>query len=155
MTLTSSSFEDGDIIPDRFTAAVSDPVSPSLAWHDPPKGTVSFAIIMHDLEGIRDHSSRDIVHWIVFDIPADVHSLPEHMPIRSMLTNGAVQTAVRPGRNGYAGPGARISYHHYTFEIYALDSYVRLGPDASRGLLLEAMDGHVLAKAALVGRFHR
>jgi phosphatidylethanolamine-binding protein (PEBP) family uncharacterized protein len=58
---------------------------------------------------------------------------------------------------GYRGPGAGAAgpYHHYTFELYALDTKLDLGPDATRADVLKAMDGHILGKAALVGRFHR
>ena len=54
------------------------------------------------------------------------------------------------------GPGARGNvYHHYTFQLYALDTKLALGADATRAQLMAAMDGHVLGKAVLVGRFHR
>jgi phosphatidylethanolamine-binding protein (PEBP) family uncharacterized protein len=53
------------------------------------------------------------------------------------------------------GPGARSVYHHYTFELYALDTKLPLGTDATRADVLAAMEGHVIGKAALEGRFHR
>lgn len=55
------------------------------------------------------------------------------------------------------GPGGSTAgpYHHYTFELFALDTKLDLGPDATRVDVLKAMDGHILGKAVLVGRFHR
>jgi phosphatidylethanolamine-binding protein (PEBP) family uncharacterized protein len=57
----------------------------------------------------------------------------------------------------YRGPGAPAAgpHHHYTWEFYALDTKLDLGPDATRAQLLEAMNGHIVGKAVLVGRIHR
>ena len=50
-----------------------------------------------------------------------------------------------------AGPGP---FHHYVFEFYALDTKLDLPANTTRDELLKAMDGHVIGKAAWVGRFH-
>jgi hypothetical protein len=58
---------------------------------------------------------------------------------------------------GYTGPGAGAPgpYHHYTLELYAIDMKLDLARDATRNVVLKAIDGHILGKAVLVGRFHR
>ena len=72
------------------------------------------------------------------------------------LADGTIQ-AVNLGRKvGYMGPGAPAPpYHHYTFQLYALDTRLNLGPDATRADVMKAMDGHILGKGVIVGRFHR
>ena len=154
-TLTSSSFTDGGVIPDKYTQASPAPVSPALSWINAPAATQSFALIMHDPDTAPRKGSTDILHWMAFNIPAGTTSLPEGVPTTPTLADGTVQPNNFGGHNGFMGPGARSVYHHYTFELYALDTKLPLGTDATRADVLAAMDGHVIGKAALEGRFHR
>jgi phosphatidylethanolamine-binding protein (PEBP) family uncharacterized protein len=79
------------------------------------------------------------------------------MSLDEKLPDGTVQAKNRGGKNGFMGPGnAAINpYHHYTLELFALDSTLPLGPDASRADVMKAMEGHIVGKAILVGRFKR
>jgi Raf kinase inhibitor-like YbhB/YbcL family protein len=155
MSLTSPAFTDGGIIPDKYTWRVKSPVSPALSWSAAPAGTQSFALIVHDPNVTRSRTSEDYLHWMVFNIPADAHGLPEAVPNNAMLSDGAIQGKATNGKPGYTGMGAHGNvYHHYVFELYALDIRLALGPDATRADLLKAMDGHILAKAVDEGRFH-
>ena len=83
--------------------------------------------------------------------------MPEGVSSDPQLPDGTVQLKVIRGLVGFFGPGAPAAgpYHHYTFEVYALDTKLDLGPDATRADVLKAINGHVLGKAVLVGRFHR
>lgn len=156
MSLTTTSFTDGGIIPDKYTMNGSAPVSPALAWENAPAGTMSFAIIMHDPDTAPGKSSTDILHWMAFNIPATVHALPEGVPNIAMLPDGTIQPNARNGKPGFMGPGAGAPlYHHYTIELFALDTRLDLGADATRAQVITAMDGHVIGKAAIEGRFHR
>lgn len=156
MGLTSSSFTDGGVIPDKYTQASTAPVSPALAWTNPPAGTVSFAIIMHDPDTAPGKSAVDILHWMAFNIPATVSSLPEGVPNTPTLADGTIQPKARNGTPGFMGPGARGAvYHHYTIELFALDTKLNLTADATRADVMAAMEGHVIGKAAVEGRFHR
>ena len=156
MGLTSSSFADGGIIPDKYTQAVAAPVSPALAWTNAPAGTQSFALVVDDPDTALQRSTNEVLHWAAFNIPATAMSLPEGVPNEASLPDGTVQPLNTGKKNGFMGPGARGNvYHHYTFQLYALDTKLNLGPDATRAQIMAAMDGHVLAKAVLVGRFHR
>lgn len=155
--LTSTAFEDGAIIPGKYTQAVPNPVTPELAWINVPTGTVTFALIVHDPEGAPQKQTADVLHWIMFNIPGTAHELPEGMAATAQLPDGTVQAKNTRGTAGFMGPGAGPAgpYHHYTFELYALDAKLDLGPDASRADILNAMNGHVIGKGVLIGKFHR
>ena len=154
MTLASPSFQDGSIIPDKYTQIVPNFVSPALEWTKPPAGTASFALIMHDPDVALNKKGDDVTHWVAFNIPATAKGLPEGVPTTDRLADGTVQIKNIAGKVGYLGPGAPPNgpYHHYTFELYALDAKLNLGPEASRADVLAAMDGHILAKAINGGR---
>lgn len=154
-TLTSTSFQDGGVIPDKYTQAVPAPVSPALSWVNTPAGTASFALIMHDPDTAPRKSTTDILHWMAFNIPAAATSLPEGVATNASLPDGTVQPNNFGGKPGFMGPGARGIYHHYTIELYALDNKLTLGADATRQQVMEAMEGHVVGKAVIEGRFHR
>ena len=154
MSLTSTAFTDGGIIPDKYTQAAANPVSPPLTWANPPPGTVSFALIMHDVDNAQQKHLDDTLHWAIFNIPGTARSLPEGVPNVPTLPDGSLQVKGRVV--GFMGPGARGDvYHHYVLEMYALDTKLDLGPDATRADLLKAIDGHILGKGIDEGRFHR
>jgi Raf kinase inhibitor-like YbhB/YbcL family protein len=157
LTITSTAFEDGGIIPAKYTQADSSPVSPKLEWTNVPAGTVTFALILHDPDVALQKKTDDVLHWMIFNIPGTAHELPEGVPANAQTADGAVQAKNLRGGVGFMGPGAPAvgPYHHYTFELFALDTKLDLGPDATRADVLKAMDGHILGKGVLVGRFHR
>ncbi len=157
LTITSTAFEDTAIIPMKYSQAVPAPVSPKLDWTNVPDGTVTFALIMHDPDTAPMKKSEDILHWMAFNIPGTARGLDEGQTASAQLSNGTVQAKSFRGAVGYMGPGAGAAgpYHHYTFELFALDTKLDLGPDATRADVLKAMDGHILGKGAMVGRFHR
>jgi Raf kinase inhibitor-like YbhB/YbcL family protein len=157
LTLTAPGFVDGGTIPDKYTeAARPAAVSPALTWSHVPDGTVSFAVLVHDPDTALDKTPAEFVHWIIFNIPATAHGLPQGVPYGSRLPDGSVQLKNSASKVGYMGMGAPAAgpAHHYTFEVFALDRKLSLGPDASQVDVLKAMDGHVLDKGVLVGRFH-
>jgi hypothetical protein len=149
LTITSPAFEDNGIIPDMYAGANG--VSPELNWTGAPEGVASYAIIFHDIDVAFGGASSDVLHWVVWNIPGDATGIPE-----GGLPDGAVVGAGLRG-NSYFGPGAPAGerYHHYVFELYALDTMLDLPETAGRDELLEAMDGNVVAKAAYIGRFHQ
>ena len=156
LTLTTPDFTDGGIIPDKFTFAVKKFVSPKLQWSSVPPGTVSFALIFHDPDEAMHRKIEDVLHWLVFNIPGTVRELPGNLAPDPTLPDETIQAKSVRRTPGYMGPGADAPgpYHHYTFELFALDTKLSLGPDATRADVLKAIDGHILAKAVLVGRFH-
>jgi Raf kinase inhibitor-like YbhB/YbcL family protein len=156
MALSSPDFEDGGIIPDKFTQAVQNPPSPRLEWTNVPANTESFVLIMHDPDNALNGGTDDVLHWIMFNIPGTARSLAGGLPSDAQLPDGTIQA--KGIRNvGYMGPGnAAINpYHHYTLELFALNAKLTLGPDATRADIMKAMDTHTVGKAVLVGRFKR
>lgn len=157
LTLTTSAFSDGGEIPARFTQSDPNAVSPKLEWTNVPAGTVTFALILHDPDVALQKKTDDVLHWMIFNIPGTAHELTEGVPANATLPDGTVQAKNLRGGVGYMGPGAPAvgPHHHYSFELFALDTKLDLGPDATRADVLKAIDGHILGKGVLVGRFHR
>jgi Raf kinase inhibitor-like YbhB/YbcL family protein len=156
MTLSAPAFEDGGRIPSHHTRAAASPTTPELQWAEAPAGTVSFALVVTDIDSINpQRSAYGVLHWMVFNIPGSSRRLPEAMPAIQVMPDGTVQ-----GRNfrkhvGYLPPGAPASgpVHHYNFELFALDTLLDLGPEATRAELMQALEGHVIARAVTIGRF--
>ena len=157
MALTSPDFQDGGIIPDKFTQAVPNPPSPKLEWTNVPDGTQAFTLIFHDPDGAPNKNPEDVLHWMAFNIPGTAREMAGGMAEGASAPNGMTQAKNLKGAPGYMGPGnAAINpYHHYTFELYALDTKLSLGADATRAEVLKAMESHVIGKAVLSGRFKR
>ncbi len=159
MTLTSSAFSDGAKIPPKFTQA-GEEASPALAWSGAPEGTASFVVMMHDVDTAIQPGNDDMLHWMLWNIPPTVTSIPEHVPVVPQLEDGTRQiSATGPY---YRGPGAPASgpAHHYVFELFALDTMLEVpavgaSPPQTRAAIAAAMATHVRAKAALVGLFKR
>jgi len=157
MALSSTDFQDGGVIPDKFTQVNQNAPSPKLEWTNVPMGTQTFVLIMHDPDAALNKMPEDVLHWMAFNIPGTARSLDGGQPADAQLPDGTVQAKNRGGRVGYMGPGnpAQNPYHHYTMELYALDDKLSLGPDATRDQVIDGMKGHIVGKAVLVGRFHR
>lgn len=158
MVMTITAFADGTGIPPKYTQA-GDQTSPAINWTNVPDGTVSFVLHLHDLEVSRNKTSDDQLHWIVWNIPATATGLPEGVPKGAQLQNGAYQLSATGAV--FRGPGAPASgpRHHYTFELFALDTKLDVQPGAdafeTRANILKAMQGHILGKAVYMGLFHR
>ena len=157
LTLTTTAFADGAEVPPKFTQSDPKPTSPRLQWTNVPDGTVSFVLHMHDPDTAPQRKIDDILHWLVINIPGTSRELPENVAADAKLPDGTIQLKNQAGVVGFRGPGAPPAgpHHHYTFELFALDTKLDLGPDATRPEVLKAIDGHLLGKGVLVGRFHR
>jgi len=93
---------------------------------------------------------------MIFNIPAKTRQLPEGVAGLAHLTDGSVHAINHNNKIGYMGMAAKAAgpYHHYTCELFALDTKLSLGPDATQSDLLKAINGHILMKDVLVRRFH-
>lgn len=150
LTLTSTSWEDGGVIPARYAGAQG--VSPQLSWTNVPAGTVEFVLVMHDPEPVVPalSVSGDILHWMVVKIPASTTSLPEGAGAANSTSLPAGARQIQP----YRGPGAPVPpMHHYTLTLYALNAPLDLPADANRAAVMAAMDGKVLARGLWTGRY--
>jgi len=164
MTLTISGFTDGGQIPVKFSqaaegAAPGEGTSPAISWANPPAGTQSFELHMHDMDLARNKTTDDQVHWVVWNIPATATGLAEGTPKGSQMPGGSFQISATGPM--YRGPGAPANgpFHHYVFELFALDSKLDVQPttDAfeTRANVIKAIQGHILAKAVYGGLFRR
>ena len=155
MGMTSPDFEDGGIIPDKFTQAVPMPVSPRLEWTNVPPGTESFVLIMHDTDGAPMKTSMDTTHWTVYNIPGTATSLPEGVQPGGPVAGDGIQGKNVRGVNGYQPPCPPKGgpAHHYVIELFALDTKIDLPAGAPRADILKAIDGHVIGKSSYVGKF--
>jgi Raf kinase inhibitor-like YbhB/YbcL family protein len=154
--LTVSGYADGGTIPEDYSCAASAPTSPALQWTGAPEGTVSFAVIFHDVDTAPGRGSMDVTHWIFWNVPVTTTLIPAGVKPDSN-TAGMVQGKNIHGVNGFhpSCPPPGAVPHHYIYEIYALDTKLDLPAGSSRDQLLKAMDGHVIGKAAYIGLFSR
>ncbi len=148
--ITSSAFEEGGMIPAKYTCDGAD-VSVPLQWDAVPEGTKSIAIINDD----PDAPMGTWVHWVIFGLPAETRELAENVPADATLANGAKQGTTDFGRTGYGGPCPPSGTHRYFFRIYALDVEIDLPSGAKKKQLLEAMEGHILGQGRLIGKYKR
>jgi len=151
-TLYSNDFLPGDMIPPRFTCEGQN-ISPAINWGDPPPGTVCFALICDD----PDAPGGTFVHWVLYGLSGKVRGLPQNLEKNLELSDGSRQGKNDFGGIGYGGPCPPPGHgiHRYFFKVYALDEMPGLPPGATKGELVAAMEGHILAQAEVMGRFER
>lgn len=150
MTLTSTAFTHGAMIPKDYTCDGKD-ISPPLSWSELPEKTQSFALIMDD----PDAPMGTWVHWVIYNIPATARGLAEDVPKDADLPDGSRQGRNSWRRIGYGGPCPPSGTHRYFFKLYALDMVLTLASGATKDELLKAMEGHILVQAELMGRYSR
>jgi len=150
MKIESPSFKDGDFIPAKYTCDGSD-ISPPLDWSGIPEKAKSLALISDD----PDAPMGTWVHWVIYNIPPDEKGLPEGLPPEKTLPNRARQGVNDFRKIGYGGPCPPGGTHRYFFKLYALDKVLELGPGITKKKLLDAMEGHIIAEAQLIGRYKR
>lgn len=151
LRLTSNAFRDGQTIPRKYTCDGGD-LSPDLAWSGVPDVAKCLALIADD----PDAPAGVWVHWVIYDLPAETHGLPEGMPKDRELRNGARQGRNDFGKIGYNGPcppGGPA--HRYFFKLYALREKTGLSAGATKADLERAMKSRVVAQATLTGKFGR
>jgi Raf kinase inhibitor-like YbhB/YbcL family protein len=159
-SLTSSEFQDGAMLQKKNAGnnpknpnCIGDNVSPPLAWHNVPKGTKSFALVMVDPEG---RGGLGVVHWVAYGIPASVTGFGEGET--SKLSDKYVGGKGTQGLGHYLGPCTPpgTGMHHYTLTLIATDLEPNaLPPGLTREELFEKLKGHSKGAAGLVGRFGR
>ena len=143
MELTSRAFAEGGEIPHQYSAAGENDVPP-LEIQGAPDGSESLVLIFEDI----DSPIGPITHWLVWNLPPETEYLDAiHVPDPARIgLNGY-------GKAGYTGPAPPAGAHHYRFRLFALDTTLDLEAGAWRDQVEQAMDGHVLAEAALTGSF--
>jgi Raf kinase inhibitor-like YbhB/YbcL family protein len=151
LDLNSAAFEPDAMIPKNYTADGKN-ISPAINWSEGPEKTKNFALICED----PDAPKKTWVHWVVYDLPADMRVLPEGVSAPGTLPEGVVEGKNDFGKIGYGGPAPpQGKPHRYVFHLYALDKPIGLPAGASKDELLVAMKGHILAEGQIVGRYAR
>jgi Raf kinase inhibitor-like YbhB/YbcL family protein len=167
LTLTSSAFDAGGMIPQRYSRR-GDDVSPPLEWGDPPEGTQSFALMV--LSDPQPDGGGNWVQWILYNIPAGARTLPEGLTpdVDGRLPDGSQHHQNSWGELRYGGPNPpHVLTYRYYFAIYALDTKLDLEAveaaareegtlpwiGASKEVFLRAVEGHILAHGELVGKY--
>ena len=154
LSISSTAFAPHGEIPVRFTCEGED-LSPPLAWAGAPAGTKGFALIVDDPDAPDPAAPRMTwVHWVLYDLPASANGLPE------AVAAAALPARTREGvndwkRTGWGGPCPPIGRHRYFFKLYALDTVLGDLSRPTQAALEQAMAGHVLARAELVGTYQK
>ena len=148
--IKSPAFVPGGKIPGKYTCDGMD-ISPPLAWTSGPEGTKTFALICDD----PDAPMGTWVHWVLFNLPADIIELRENVLPERGLESGAKQGMNDFRKIGYGGPCPPGGTHRYYFKLYALDTEINLEAGATKSELLKAMEGHILAEGQLMGKYER
>jgi Raf kinase inhibitor-like YbhB/YbcL family protein len=153
-TLSSPSFSNNQPIPAKHSCEGAD-ASPPLKWDGAPATTKSFALICDD----PDAPGGTWTHWVIYGIAKNVTEFPENVAKTDTIPalGGAKQGMNDFGRVGYGGPCPPRGHgaHRYFFRLFALDKELTLAPCVSRKQLEYAMQGHIIAKAELVGTYRR
>ena len=154
MSVSSPSFADNALIPKKHTGFGED-LSPEFVIHNAPADTISFAVILDDLDV---PFTKSFNHWLIWNIPK-TDAIPEGLPHGALIEKpvSAVQGKAW-GKHGYRGPKQPPfirNEHRYVFSVYALDIMLNISPDSDKKKLLSAMDGHILASACLTGKYKR
>lgn len=153
MALTSPAFREGGSIPADYTADGRN-VSPPLEWTDAPEGAATFALIVDD----PDAPLGAFVHWLICEMPGRTRALPEAVPKQEDVSSPVVAVQGNNGfrQVGYGGPRPpKGETHRYVFRLFALDAELHMSGGFNKKQLEEAMKGHILAQARLVGKYGR
>jgi Raf kinase inhibitor-like YbhB/YbcL family protein len=151
LSIQSTAFAANGPIPVAYTCS-GDNKSPALAWSGIPAATKAMALIVRD----PDAPMGSYVHWVLYNLPANATGMPAAIPTTATLEKGAVQGVNGRGTSAYQGPCPPPGpAHHYHFRLYALDVKLNLAAGANADEVEQAIKGHVLASADLVGTFAR
>ena len=148
--LTSPGFKHRDAIPAQYTCDGRN-ISPPLVWTVPPEGAQSFALIADD----PDAPNGTWVHWVAYNIPMASRRLSESVPATKELPDGTWQGITDFKRVGYGGPCPPSGTHRYFFKLYALDTALTPEEGMTKAKLEQAMQGHILGQAELMGAYRR
>lgn len=154
LTLSSVDFQHDGVIPSRHTCDGKD-VSPQLSWTGVPANAKSLALIVDDPDAPDPAAPKRIwVHWVLYNIPPDKYGLAQGIAAKD-LPAGTLQ-----GKNdwqlvGYKGPCPPIGSHRYFHKLFALDVVLPDLHEPSKAALEQAMHGHIIGRAELIGKYQR
>ena len=131
-------------------------ILPPLHWDEPPAGTLGFVMIMDDPDAVSV-IGIPFDHWVLYDIPANIRALPAGIPATQTIPQGGTHGLTTRDAYGYMGPcpPPGRGEHQYIFTLYALDIVLNQPPGMTKDMLLQQIEGHVLAKAQRTGLYSR
>lgn len=154
MKLTSPAFSDLAALPAAYTCQGSGR-SPPLVWSGVPEATRSFALVVDDPDAPDPAAPRTVwVHWVLANLPASTTQLPGGVT-SSELPRGTVRGKNDWNRLEYGAPCPPVGRHRYFFKLYALDTALSLTEGVTKVELERALEGHVLARATLMGTYEK
>lgn len=143
--VTSSAFKDGAELPAKYRGD-NENIAPPLEWSGVPNGAKSITIICED----PDAPAGTFVHWVLFNIPPEVTNIEEGMSPTIMVNNEVKHGLNDFAKIGYYGPTPPSGTHRYFFRVYALDTALSLDTGAGKKKVLNAMEGHILARGEIM-----
>jgi Raf kinase inhibitor-like YbhB/YbcL family protein len=153
LTLSSPAFSHNGAIPGQYTCEGAD-ISPAFEWRGLPEGTKSLALIIDDPDAPDPKAPKMTwVHWVLYNIPPTANGLAEN--IQSALPAGTLEGINDWKRTGYGGPCPPIGRHRYFHKLYALDTVLADLGHPTKLKLEQAMQGHILGQAELVGTYQK
>ena len=152
LRIKSSAFEDRGEIPQRHTCDAED-MSPPLSWSGVPEDSRSLVLIVDDPDAPDpDAPKMTWVHWVLYNLPPGSTGLQEAV---SRLPPGTLEGMNDWKRTGYGGPCPPIGRHRYFHKLYALDAVLPDLGEPTKPVLEQAMEGHVIDHAVLVGTYQK
>ncbi len=147
MKITSSAFEQEGSIPSQYTCDGSN-INPPLGFSEIPPEAKSLALIMDDPDAMKP-AGRVWDHWLIWNMPPETKGIAEgkRAPGITGFNTGGKQT--------YGGPCPPDAEHRYYFKLYALDTELDIPMNSTKKNIEEAMQGHILERAELMGRYNR
>ena len=145
MKITSAAFNHNEKIPNKYTCD-GENINPPLQFLDIPNNTKSLVFIVDD----PDAPAKTWVHWVVYNINPNVTEVEE-----GNIPEGGAEGMTDFGSPGYGGPCPPSGIHRYFFKLYALDSVLDLPQNATKQVVEEKMDSHIIDKVELIGLYSR
>jgi len=148
MKIYSTAFKDSEMIPSKYTCDGED-ISPPINFSEVPESARSLALICVD----PDAPSGKWVHWLIYNIPADMSELKENVAKKEKPEGEILQGINDFGRIGYGGPCPPGGTHRYYFKLYALDTILNLEAGITEKELLKAIFNHNIAETHFMGKY--
>lgn len=145
MKITSSAFENGTEIPQKYTCEGPN-INPPLSFWDVPEDAKSLVLMIED----PNAPAKPWVHWLVFNIPPNSDGFKENS-----IPKGAVEGLCNGNTFGYEGPCPPENVHNYLFKLYAIDKVLDIPNESDRKDVLKAIEGHVIEETQLVGKYKK
>lgn len=152
LKISSPSFDNGGWIPNRHSAFYED-ASPEIIIDELQSNAVSLVITLDDM----GHPIQPgFNHWVAWNIPP-IDVLPENIPKGALIEQPIhIEQGIAYAKHCYRGPKPPFNWNHeYRFTVYALDTTLDISTDSDKEAVLKAMEGHILQKGMLAGKYQR